>query len=258
MDRKKKFDLILLLIYPILGVISSHLLNINAFGSVMVFFGLPSLYLTIRAVKYAKRSFLFSVAISVPSIIIIDYIAHLTGQWIIPNSILPRIFEYVSIEVIVWAVLNFYFVIMFYEYFLHHHFTKTLWSPRFKYLFIFALFSLILFMFAYYFTPSYLHVPYYYLLFGITLFFIPTLLQLFSYPKFLSKFFETAAYFFYLSFIYEITALQLGWWSFPGVQFIGWVSILNIKFPVEELMFWFLLFAMCVLTFYEYFDDEEK
>lgn len=258
MEKNKKFDLILLLIYPIIGATVSHLLNINAFGSVLVFFGIPSLYLTIRGVKFFKRAITFSVLVSVPLIIIIDYIAHLTGQWLIPNSILPRLFQYVSIEVIVWAVLNLYFVIMFYEYFLHNHYIKRLFYPQMKYFFIVIYSLFILFLFLYKLFPGFLHIPFFYLFFGIFLILIPVILQFFKYPKFILKFFETAAYFFYLTLTYEITALQLGWWNFPGEQFIGWVSIFNIKFPLEELLFWLILFAMAILTYYEFFDDGEK
>jgi len=56
----------------------------------------------------------------------------------------------------------------------------------------------------------------------------------------------------------KVTALQLGWWDFPGSNFIGWVSIFNIRFPLEELIFWLFLFAMAILTYYEFFDDDEK
>lgn len=258
MDRKKKIDLIILLVYPIIGAIISHLLNINAFGSVIVFFGLPSVYLTIRGAKFSKRAIIFSLLSSVFMIIIIDYISHLNGQWIIPNSILPRLFQYVTIEVIVWAILNVYFVVMFYEYFLHHHFTKELLFPRMKYFFIACLLLFVLFLFIYNFLPNLFYIPYFYFLFGTVLILIPTSVQLLRYPKFVAKFFETAAYFFYLTFTYEITALQLGWWDFPGHQFIGWVTISNIKFPIEELIFWIFLFAMAILAYYEFFDDREK
>lgn len=258
MKNRKKLDLILLLIYPIFGAAISYWLHINAFGSVMVFFGFPSLYLTLRAPKYATRAMIFSVAASVPLIIVIDYIAHLTNQWIIPNSILPRIFEYVTIEVIIWGVLNCYLVVIFYEYFLHHHFERKLWYPQIRYLYIVGLLLFLLFLFTYNFAPSYLHIPYFYFYFGVIIVLVPVVLQLFLHPNFLAKFFETAAYFFYLTLTYEITALQLGWWGFPGEKFIGWVSVFDIKFPLEELIFWLLLFAMCILTFYEYFDDGEK
>ena len=121
MKNSKKFDFIILLIYPIIGALASHILNINALGSVIIFFGLPSIYLTIKGKQYSNKALIFSLLGSFP-LIIVDYIAHLTGQWIIPNSMFPRLFQYVTIEVILWGILNCYFVVMFYEYFLHHHF----------------------------------------------------------------------------------------------------------------------------------------
>ena len=99
MSRVKKIDLIILLIYPIFGTILSFVLNINAFTSVLIFFGLPSFYLTLKLPRFAIRAGVFSLLVSFPFIIIIDYIAHLTNQWIIPSSVLPRIFEYVTIAV---------------------------------------------------------------------------------------------------------------------------------------------------------------
>lgn len=258
MDKRKKIDLILLLIYPIIGVAVSHLLNINAFCSVLVFFGIPSFYLSIRAKKYSKKAAIFSILASLPLIIIIDYIAHSTGQWVIPNSILPRVFQYVTIEVIIWAIFNCYFVIIFYEYFLDHHFTKKLVYPQMKYLVGLFLALFVLFLFVYNFSPLLLNIPYFYLCFGVAFILIPIIIQFFARPKLITKFFETAAYFFYVTFLYEITALQLGWWGFPGRKFIGWISIFDIKFPLEELIFWLLLLAMAMLTYYEFFDDDEK
>ncbi len=152
MNKQKHLHLIVLLAYPIIGAIISHLFQINAFQSVIVFFGIPSLYLTFIGWSHAKRATIFSLIV-VPLIISIDYIAHLTNQWIIPKSILPRMFQYVSIEVVVWAILNFYFVVMFYEYFLHHHLTRNLYSPKIRYLASVALISFILFLAVFNFFP---------------------------------------------------------------------------------------------------------
>jgi hypothetical protein len=69
---------------------------------------------------------------------------------------------------------------------------------------------------------------------------------------------KTGAYFFYLSFLYEILAIHYGWWGFHSENFIGWFSILGTKFPLEELVWWIMLFALAVLSCYEYFDDDEK
>ena len=61
-----------------------------------------------------------------------------------------------------------------------------------------------------------------------------------------------------MNFIYDIAALKLGWWTFPGTEFIGWISIAGVSFPIEEFIFWIILFALGVLSYYEYFDDDEK
>jgi len=255
----KKIDLIILFFYFIIGAAFCYIFKINAFGSILVFFGLPSLYLTIRNPKYIKKSIIFSFILGVPMIILIDYIAHLTGQWIIPHSILPyRLFTYVSVEVIFWAILNVYSVVIFYEYFLNHRSTDKVWLPHMKYLLSFVSFLFVLFLIFYYFLPNLLHIPYFYLMFGIFWIFIPLLIHFILHPNFLGRFLEVAAYFFYVTFLYEIVALKVGWWDFPGKQFVGWIHIFNVKFPIEELVFWLLLFAMIVLAIYEYFDDDEK
>lgn len=51
---------------------------------------------------------------------------------------------------------------------------------------------------------------------------------------------------------------MLGQWTFPGDQFIGWVNMLGVRFPFEELLFWFMLAAIGILSYYEFFDDNRK
>ena len=69
---------------------------------------------------------------------------------------------------------------------------------------------------------------------------------------------KVAAYFFYLTLVYELTALTLGWWSFPSSQFIGWVEIAGIRFPFEEFFFWLVLFSAWIVSAYEFSIDDEK
>jgi len=88
-------------VYPILAVILSFLLKLNAFGSVILFLAVPSFYLSVRGKKYVRKAIVFSLVTTIPIMIVIDYIAHLTGMWNVPNSILNwRLFGYVTIEVI--------------------------------------------------------------------------------------------------------------------------------------------------------------
>ncbi len=259
MKKKETIDLALILLWPIIAAIISFLLKPNAFVSVLLFLALPSIYLAFRGKEYAKKAIIFSAIASVPIMFIIDYIAHLTGMWIVPNTILPfKVFNFVTLEVILWAFFTFLFVIMFYEYFIDKHKTKKIWKPKMKYLTLVSLAIFITFLSLFLSNRSLLNIPYWYLVFGLTLLLLPFLIQLLRFPKVTSKFFLAGAYFFFLHSVYEITALKLGWWSFPGTMFIGWVSILNVSFPLEEVLFWFILLTLAILSFFEFFEDDEK
>jgi len=260
MKKRETIDLVLILLWPIIAAIISFLIKPNALGSVILFLAIPSLYLSIRGKEYIKKVFLFSLVISIPVMIVLDYIAQITGAWLMyPYSVLPfKLFGLITLEVILWAFFTCFLIIMFYEYFLDRHITKKLWKPKMKYLLMLILISFVIFLVFLFALPGFLNIPYFYLIWGTILLLIPFLIQLFKYPKTTSKFFLAAAYFFYLHFIYEITALKLGWWKFPGKEFIGWVSIFGVSFPLEELIFWFILLALATLSFYEFFDDDEK
>jgi hypothetical protein len=52
-----------------------------------------------------------------------------------------------------------------------------------------------------------------------------------------------------------LTALSLGLWYYPSNQFIGWVDVHGLRFPVEELFGWILLGVAAILSCYEYLDD---
>ena len=62
-------------------------------------------------------------------------------------------------------------------------------------------------------------------------------------------------YFVALGLSQELTGLRLKYWSFPGTHYIGWVTIINYKFPMEELLFWIIIFSTCVLCYFEFMDD---
>lgn len=259
MDKKEKIDLIILLIFPIIASLISLLFRLNAFISVIIFLVVPGAFLSFRVPKYIKKSLIFSAVTSLPIIIVLDYVAHVNLQWVIPSSVCPfRLFGLVTLEVMMWAFFLTYYMIMFYECFLDKHVTKKLWNTKMKYLAILLLSILSIFVFVFFSFPYLLKIPYFYLIFGIFLILIPILIELFRHPNLSSKFFKAGAYFFYMSFIYEVTALKLGWWFFPGTEFIGWIKVFGVSFPFEELFFWLMLLAIACLSYYEFFDDDEK
>jgi hypothetical protein len=107
-------------------------------------------------------------------------------------------------------------------------------------------------------NPSLLVIPYAYFWLGVVFAVVPSLTILSVFPRLLSKFVRTAAYFFLLALLFELTALHLHQWTFLGTQFIGWMEIFGFRFPFEEFFYWFVMGAISLLSYYEFFDDDQK
>ena len=166
-------------------------------------------------------------------------------------------FRDIPIEDLIWGFLLVYSVIIFYEHFLDKG-KHNLVDKRLKYFILPIITLLLIFFLLYFFNPNLLRLNYAYLWMGIILIFIPSITFLSFFPKLLSKYVKTGSYFFVLAFIFELTALQLNQWTFPGTHFIGWVQIAGHAFPFEEFFFWFVLVAIAILSYYEFFDDDRK
>lgn len=256
---KLNIDTLLFLVYPVVAALVALIFSISAFGSVFLFFGIPALYLSIRGRNYVKSALVFSGIISLPAIVIVDYIAHLNGQWLIPSSILPfRLFDFVTLEVVLWAFFQLYFTAIFYEYFFDKTVNRKLWTDRVKTLLAFSIGVFALFIGLLIVRPETFVIPYFYFFFGIFGILLPTLVYAFLKPSLVGKVAKVGAYFFYLTLVYELTALTLGWWSFPSSQFIGWVEILGTRFPFEEFFFWLVLFSAWIVSAYEFCIDDGK
>ena len=254
----RKFNLLFFL-YPILAAIISFAIKANYFISIVLFFGIPSLILSFKNKKLIKKAALFALVLGFPTTLILDHMAHSAKAWFILQSVLPfRLFGTVTGESILWGFLIVYFIVMYYEYFLEHKLKDKLYAPNLKYLMMLFFGLFLLFLTVLITNPALLYVDYFYLKAGLLLGLLPILSVLFQFPNLLTKFFKTGAYFFYLTFIMEITALKLGQWTFPGEQFLGWVTLFGVAFPFEELFFWMILGAIAILSYYEFFDDDRK
>lgn len=253
-------QLLILILFLFLAPIACLIFKLNALSSVIVFLVAPSVYLSFLLKENIKKSLIFSAVTSIPFIIVIDYIANVTKQWVEPQTIFPfRFLGIISVEVILWTFFLTYFMIMFYEIFFDNRKDdKIIFSQRTKFLATISLTVLLVFFLIYFFTPQILYISYFYLKFGIILIFIPLFIEMFRRPKLAGKALGIGAYFFFLSFLYEITALKLGYWYFPGSQFIGMITIFGVAFPFEELFFYILLLPMACICYYEFFAGDEK
>lgn len=227
----------------------------------LLFFGVPSAYLAWRNPSFIARSALFAAVTSVPLAVIIDYVMETTRGWLLPTSIFGefRLLGAVVVDQILWVFLWIFFIVMFYETLLEKHRAGKTVDPHLKTWALLLAAGSALFLGLYLSSPSTLAIDYFYLKLGILGAVLPTLVVIARLPTRAGPFFIAGAYFFALSFLYEMVALHLGQWFWPAEnQFIGFVEMFGIRFPVEELLFWMMLGAVATLALYQQFAHHEK
>lgn len=257
---ERKLTIIFFLLWPVVASSLSFLFGVNALFSSVIFYGVPSVVLSIQKPGVVKKSFFVSLFI-IPFMVIVDYIAQTTKIWLwpLPESIIPfKIFRYVSLEVIVWAFLHMFVAILFYQYFFEKKVIKRFWNKKSRLAFWITIGLSITFLLMMYLTPELLQIPYWYFVFGMVIVLPGVILEDLKFPTVFPKLLKTAMYFFYLNFTYEITALKIGWWAFPSNQFVGRVYFFGVNFPFEEFFFWIILFTLAILSYYEYFFNAER
>lgn len=260
MSRKRA--LVAVLIWPIIASVLSFAFSADILTSIFLFFGVPAVYLSYLCRMRIVKTAFFSVLVTLPIATVVDYVMEHTGGWFLPLSVFGdfRLFGYVTIEQYIWLFLYVYLVVMFYETFLEHAPTRerTL-DPRLKWLSLLLLVPLGVFLILLAVNHSWLQIDYFYLKFGLIMVIPPIIFLVFRLPKLLGRMLKAGTYFFFLSFIYELTALALGQWEFPAEnQFIGILDIGGMRFPFEEFFFWILLGAIATLSYYEFFDDDRR
>lgn len=254
----KKIDIFLLILFPIFAVVAALMFKVSFFVSILLFYLPSSLWLSFRTPAQVGKTFIFSIIIAIPFGFFIDYIATLDHSWFVPTTIFPfRLLGIVPVEDLIWAFFLVYNIVIFYEHFLDKG-KHELLDKRMKYLLWPLLIIVILFILILFTEPDFLIIPYAYLWMGITLIFLPTVTFLSFFPRLLSKYVKTASYFFLHGIMFELTGLQLYQWTFPGENFVGWVELFGYRFPFEEFFFYFILFAVCILSYYEFFDDDRR
>lgn len=259
-SNQKKIDLALLLIYPLAAVFLALILQANLLVGGILFFAIPSVYLSFRIKEKIIKALGFSLIISVFLEIIVDYMGYLDKSWSIPSTAFSiRIFGVIPLEDPIWIFLVTYELVLIYEYFFN---PKAKSLPRNKKrMYIMLIASVLIFvgfMLIKTFLPNVLYVPYFYFIWGITIILIPCVAFLFFHRKLITRFFTLSLYTFYVGILTELVSLRLDYWEFPGKNFIGWVTILGLTFPIEEFMLFLMFVPPAFLTYYEFFDDDEK
>lgn len=257
--NKKGRDLLLLCFFIVIARFLSLALNVSYLLSLLFFFGIPAAYLSLRANKgQIKKAFVFASLCLIPTVTV-DILAVFSRAWILPETVFPfRLFQIIPLEDLIWAFLMVYLLVLVYEYFLDKGENLFLVKKPLKYCLLFLVLSAIFSISLIYLKPGLLYVPYFYLAMGLVFTLAPTLLFMIFYPKLISKFFKAGILFFLLLLVFELTGLILHHWEFPGPDFIGWINIFGQRFPIEEFIFFVILFSSAALSYYEFLYDDRK
>lgn len=227
--------------------------------TLIVFWGLPSAYLSIAKPQLIRKTAIYSAFFALPFASVVDYLAHVNRAWHETTGLLgARVLGVYPVDALLWAFLYSYFIISFYEYFLDRDSrNRPLFPRRVKYIITVVMGIFVVFWIIHTVRHELLIIPYFYILLVLVAFVLPLILIVSKFPKLIPKVVLQGLYFVVLSVIYELTALSLGQWSFPGEQYIGSVNLFGIIFPFEEAL-WILLAVPAYLCIYEFFADDQK
>lgn len=254
---KRHREMIVLYILPLVAVAVSLVTHANYFQSLFLFWGIPSALLTIWAYRRASKAAVFAVFLTV-FLMSLDIIYYISKQWYVITTLNHRLLGFIAWEDVIYFFLFVYFPVIFWEHFHEKQRPERPWGKRMTLFVCISLFSSVAIWTTWLWAPHFLQMPYFYLLTCLLFVALPITFEIVFNPKLTLKFISTGLYFAYVAILYELTALQLGHWHYPSEQFLGWVEVVGLRFPVEELFAWILFGAAAILAVYEYFDDDNK
>jgi len=238
-----------LILVAIISFLIVSVLESNLFITTLIFFALPAIYLSIKNQASIKSALLFALITSLTFGLLIDYLGYINQVWYTPETIFGvRLFGGIPIENPLLPFLWIYLTLISYG-----HFTKNR-LPMFSMRKLILIISLVFITFLAIFliNPNLLaQIPYFYLLVILIFIIPPTSIILTRYPKYFLECLQVVLYIGIISLLDEIAAVNLNHWIFPSTDFIGWVNILNARFPVEELLAFVLIGPFAVLSYYE-------
>jgi hypothetical protein len=248
-------NLVFVVVFPLLifALVFSSGLYINYFESLILVFGVPSIYLSIRDVKKVRKVAWFSFLLCIPITIIFDLVVGFGDKgWYLFSSVLPyRLLGFIPVEDFLWSFLVAYVIIIFYEHFCNKSFQKGM-SGKIKPVCYILYSATALVIITFVLDSSLLKIPYSYFWLGMLFWVVPIILFLSRHKSFFASFLKVDLFFLYLYTIYELIGLRLKLWTFPGVHYVAWVSILGYSFPLEEFLFIAMLGGFAACTYYEF------
>ncbi len=252
--KNNKNLIFLLFLYVFLASVLVYLIKPSYCLAILMVLGVPSVinYFLLKNGKF--KILIFSVLTTLLFAPPIELMARLADAWDVA-SVFFRPFSLIPLENMLFAFLNFFWVLSFYEYFLDSQKERLDFNKRFKVLiFLYLLLSLIVYGLFFY-NSSYITLDYHIL----ALFFLlpPFFILAFKNPKLIKKTLLPTLFFALVFFIYESVSLMIGHWWWPG-DYLWPVNFNGMVFPIDDVLIWYLLSTPTLILGYEFFVDDNK
>ncbi len=260
MNKSKKIDFLVLFLLVIVAIVITLVGHVRFLTSSFLFLAVPSIYLVIRKTQNLKLILPSVLFIGVLLGFILDFVATFNNAWFIPQGqlIFPyRILGAAPVDELICLVFWVFLILLVYEHFFEKKRVEHLQLKRYLCVdFIPACIVVALIVCAFFTKPQLITFPYAYAVLGV-LTAMPLFWCGFKKPKLLKKVLYVLPYFIFLFLSFELTALYLGQWIFPG-QYVGQVEIFSLRFPYEELLVWIVASSVIVIIDYKLFVDIEE
>jgi hypothetical protein len=230
--------------------------RLDSASGVLLYYGVPSLYLCLRRKKNYRKVFIASAVLGILFGMAYDMGVELQNIWIINyhNPILAyHIVGKTPLGDFLWAFFVPLYPIIFYEHFFDGERVRRL-SGYAKDAFLFGLFLFVAGWALLIFYPSFPQIPYAYAVLGFAM--AAPIFAFFTLPPTLFKKIIAASVFFAVfNLLGEIVWLAIEQGTYPG-QYFTTVPVLGVWIPIEELVYWILASTPSLLFCYELlFDD---
>ncbi len=253
MKDKKTKRAIFLLSYVFIACALMWWLELHYFFTILIVFVPPTIINFIWVKKSRFKIFIFSLLATLLFAFPVELAARLADLWE-TQTMFYEPFGLIPIENMIAAFINFFWVLLFYEYFVDGDRSGVI-SKKFKYLIgIFCAISAVTYSLYFYnseiFTLSYFQI-------ATLILIIPAVIIFSKKPKLLKKTIAPTLFFALVFFTYELVALKIGNWWWPGEYWLTF-TIWGEIFPIDDIIIWCFLSTPVLIGGYEFFVDDWK
>lgn len=182
----------------------------------------------------------------------VELVSRLANAWDV-ESILPRPLGILPLENLIFAFINFLWVLSFYEVFIDGDKSKKI-SDRFRYLIILYIILFIGVFWLYFLAPQLITL--HYAIMALPILVIPGAIIFSRRPGLLQKTLLPTAFFFFVFLTYEMVSLVIGSWWWPG-EYLFPTTVFGKVFPLDDVIIWYMLSTPVLIGGYEYFMDDD-